>query len=125
MTFSSSLQEGRTLIGTDEASCSRDIGESELLYGLLSSELLAGKYPSSQLKGFKCALLSDGAAVLHGPGVLGEHCVLENLAGTVTLIPKDAALCSVNGSAVTGPSQLSQGKNFKAGADAQGGDGQL
>ena len=48
--------------------------------------------------------------MLHGPGLLGEHCVLENRAGTVTLIPQDGALCSVNGSVVTDPCQLTQGK---------------
>ncbi|KAK9541753.1 hypothetical protein VZT92_001774 [Zoarces viviparus] len=66
------LKEGRTLIGSDEASCSQDI-------------------------------------VLHGPGLLGEHCVLENRAGTVTLIPQDGAVCSVNGSVVTDPCKLTQG----------------
>ncbi|XP_051283371.1 stAR-related lipid transfer protein 9 isoform X2 [Dicentrarchus labrax] len=66
------LKEGRTLIGSDKASCSQDI-------------------------------------VLHGPGLLGEHCVLENHAGAVTLIPQDGALCSVNGSVVTDPCQLTQG----------------
>lgn len=70
-------------------------------------------------------MLSYRLAVLHGPGVLGEHCVLENLAGTVTLIPKEGALCSVNGSVVTGPSQLTQGKSFNAYPHAQGGDGHL
>lgn len=50
--------------------------------------------------------------VLHGPGLLGEHCVLENRAGTVTLIPQDGALCSVNGSVVTDPCQLTQGKHL-------------
>ncbi|XP_019121788.2 uncharacterized protein kif16bb isoform X2 [Larimichthys crocea] len=66
------LKEGRTLIGSDEASCNQDI-------------------------------------VLHGPGVLGKHCVLENRAGTVTLIPQGGAVCSVNGSVVTDPCQLTQG----------------
>lgn len=51
-------------------------------------------------------------AVLHGPGLLREHCVLENCAGTVTLIPQDGALCSVNGSVVTNSCQLTQGKYF-------------
>ncbi|KAA8583961.1 hypothetical protein FQN60_015169, partial [Etheostoma spectabile] len=65
------LKEGRTLIGSDEASCGQDI-------------------------------------VLHGPGLLSEHCVLESRAGTVTLIPQDGALCLVNGSVVTDPCQLTQ-----------------
>ncbi|XP_035519086.1 uncharacterized protein kif16bb isoform X2 [Morone saxatilis] len=72
------LKEGRTLIGSDEVSCSQDI-------------------------------------VLHGPGLLGEHCVLENRAGAVTLIPKDGALCSVNGSVVTDPCQLTQGAIIQLG----------
>lgn len=54
----------------------------------------------------------DCSLVLHGPGLLSEHCVLENHAGTVTLIPQDGALCSVNGSVVTKPCQLTQGKCF-------------
>ncbi|XP_034537393.1 uncharacterized protein kif16bb isoform X2 [Notolabrus celidotus] len=66
------LKEGRTLIGSDEASCSQGV-------------------------------------VLHGPGLLGEHCVFEHRAGTVTLIPQDGALCSVDGSVVTDPCQLTQG----------------
>ncbi|XP_041644703.1 uncharacterized protein kif16bb [Cheilinus undulatus] len=72
------LKEGRTLIGSETASCSQGI-------------------------------------VLHGPGLLSEHCVLENCAGTVTLIPQDGALCSVNGSAVTDPCQLTQGAIIELG----------
>ncbi|XP_023281565.1 uncharacterized protein LOC111669483 [Seriola lalandi dorsalis] len=56
--------------------------------------------------------------VHHGPGLLGEHCVLENHAGTVTLIPQDGALCSVNGSVVTGPCQLNQGTTIQLGRGA-------
>uniref|UniRef100_A0A671YRF6 Kinesin family member 16Bb n=1 Tax=Sparus aurata TaxID=8175 RepID=A0A671YRF6_SPAAU len=69
------LKEGRTMIGSDEASCSQSI-------------------------------------VLHWPGLLAEHCVLENRAGTVTLFPQDGALCLVNGCVVTEPCQLTQGKHF-------------
>ncbi|XP_029377635.1 uncharacterized protein kif16bb [Echeneis naucrates] len=60
-------------------------------------------------------VIGSGAAscgqniVCHGPGFLGDHCVLENHAGTVTLIPQGGALCSVNGSVVTRPCQLTQG----------------
>ncbi|XP_049592334.1 uncharacterized protein kif16bb isoform X2 [Syngnathus scovelli] len=39
----------------------------------------------------------------------GEHCVFENHAGTVTLIPQEDAMCSVNGTVVTHPCQLTQG----------------
>lgn len=45
--------------------------------------------------------------------------MLENFAGTVTLIPEEGALCSVNGSVVTGPCQLTQGKTFRDDALAQ------
>ncbi|XP_037548262.1 uncharacterized protein kif16bb [Nematolebias whitei] len=73
------LKEGRTVIGSDDALCSRDV-------------------------------------VLHGPGLRREHCVLENSAGTVTLFPQDGAVCSVNGSAVTEPCQLTQGAALQLGA---------
>ncbi|XP_017268278.1 uncharacterized protein kif16bb [Kryptolebias marmoratus] len=53
--------------------------------------------------------------VLHGPGLLREHCVLENCAGTVTLFPQDGALCSVNGSVVTEHCQLTQGAVIQLG----------
>nr|XP_046258631.1 uncharacterized protein kif16bb isoform X2 [Scatophagus argus] len=71
-------QEGRTVIGSDKASCGQGI-------------------------------------VLHGPGLLSEHCVLENRAGTVILIPHDGALCSVSGSVVTDPCQLTQGAVIQLG----------
>lgn len=58
------------------------------------------------------AFIFNCIVVLHGPGLLAEHCVLENRAGAVTLIPQDGALCSVNGSVVTDPCQLTQGKHF-------------
>lgn len=60
------------------------------------------------------AFIFNCIVVLHGPGLLGEHCVLENRAGTVTLIPQDGALCLVNGSVVTDACQLTRGKNCKA-----------
>ncbi|XP_015229124.1 PREDICTED: kinesin-like protein KIF16B [Cyprinodon variegatus] len=72
------LNEGRTLIGSDEALCSQGI-------------------------------------VLSGPELLREHCLLENCAGIVTLLPQDGALCSVNGSVVTHPCQLNQGAIIQLG----------
>lgn len=66
------------------------------------------------LKCIKCAFISNCIAVLNGLGVLGEHCVLENLAGTVTLVPHEDARCWVNGSVVTSPCQLTQGKNSES-----------
>ncbi|CAG6017581.1 unnamed protein product [Menidia menidia] len=53
--------------------------------------------------------------VLHGAGLLREQCVLENCAGTVTLVPQDGAVCSVNGSVVTDPQQLTQGSIIQLG----------
>lgn len=41
---------------------------------------------------------------------VGGRCVFENHAGTVTLIPQEGAMCSVNGTVVTHPCQLTQGK---------------
>ncbi|XP_018522543.1 LOW QUALITY PROTEIN: uncharacterized protein kif16bb [Lates calcarifer] len=72
------------------------------------------------LKEGRTLIRSDKAScsqdiVLCGPGLLSEHCVLENRAGTVTLIPQDGALCSVNGSVVTNPCQLTQGAIIQLG----------
>ncbi|XP_043993205.1 kinesin-like protein KIF16B isoform X3 [Gambusia affinis] len=53
--------------------------------------------------------------VLSGPELPREHCLLENCGGIVTLFPQDGALCSVNGSAVTHPCQLTQGAIIQLG----------
>eukprot|EP00066_Takifugu_rubripes_P012524 XP_011601790.1 PREDICTED: uncharacterized protein LOC101066561 isoform X2 [Takifugu rubripes] len=86
----------------------------------VNEDLLSDRLILYYLKEGRTLIGADEAScradiVLHGPGVLGEHCVLENLAGTVTLIPKEGALCSVNGSVVTGPSQLTQGDSIQLG----------
>uniref|UniRef100_W5NGD1 Kinesin-like protein KIF16B n=1 Tax=Lepisosteus oculatus TaxID=7918 RepID=W5NGD1_LEPOC len=47
--------------------------------------------------------------VLHGLDLESEHCVFENLNGTVTLIPLNGAQCSVNGVQIMEPIQLNQG----------------
>ncbi|KPP79066.1 hypothetical protein Z043_101385, partial [Scleropages formosus] len=47
--------------------------------------------------------------LLHGLDLESEHCVFENLSGTVTLIPLNGAQCSVNGIHVVAPCQLNQG----------------
>uniref|UniRef100_A0A8C9WES9 Kinesin-like protein KIF16B n=1 Tax=Scleropages formosus TaxID=113540 RepID=A0A8C9WES9_SCLFO len=47
--------------------------------------------------------------ILHGLDLESEHCVFENLSGTVTLIPLNGAQCSVNGIHVVAPCQLNQG----------------
>uniref|UniRef100_A0A3Q3IKK6 Kinesin motor domain-containing protein n=2 Tax=Monopterus albus TaxID=43700 RepID=A0A3Q3IKK6_MONAL len=85
------------LIGIDENLLSTGI----ILYYLKEGRTLIG---------------SDKAhSVLHGLGLCSEHCVLENRAGTVTLIPQDGALCLVNGSVVTGSCQLTQGAIIQLG----------
>lgn len=48
--------------------------------------------------------------MLRGPGLLAEHCALENRAGVVTMFPQVGALCSVNGAPVEDPCRLTQGK---------------
>lgn len=54
--------------------------------------------------------LCNCGAVLRGPGLLAEHCTLENRAGVVTMFPQVGALCSVNGSPVEDACRLTQGK---------------
>ncbi|XP_045925981.1 uncharacterized protein kif16bb isoform X1 [Micropterus dolomieu] len=83
------------LIGIDEDLLSAGV----ILYYLREGRTLIGSNKTS----------CSQDIVLHGPGLLGEHCVLENRAGTVTLIPQDGALCLVNGSVVTDACQLTRG----------------
>lgn len=47
--------------------------------------------------------------VLHGLDLESEHCIFENLNGTVNLIPLNGAQCSVNGIQITEATQLNQG----------------
>lgn len=69
----------------------------------------------STLIGSDAALCSQGI-VLRGPGVLAEHCMLQNCAGVVTMFPQVGALCSVNGSPVEDACQLTQGCITQLGA---------
>ncbi|XP_068597684.1 kinesin-like protein KIF1C [Brachionichthys hirsutus] len=80
--------------------------------GILLCYLKEGK----TLIGSDEALCGQGI-VLHGSGLLHKHCVLENRAGMVTLIPQEGALCAVNGSVVSGPCQLTQGAVTKLGKE--------
>ncbi|KAF6723702.1 Kinesin-like protein KIF16B [Oryzias melastigma] len=59
--------------------------------------------------------LSSLDIVLHGAGVLDEHCVLENSGGNVTLVPQEGSFCSVNGSVATAPCLLTQGSVVQLG----------
>ncbi|KAJ4949637.1 hypothetical protein JOQ06_021146 [Pogonophryne albipinna] len=77
------------LIGIDEDMLSGGI----VLYYLKEGSTLIGSEEASCSQGI----------VLHGPGLLSEHCVFENRAGTVTLNPRDGALCSVHGSEPLSP----------------------
>ncbi|KAI1894680.1 hypothetical protein AGOR_G00118250 [Albula goreensis] len=47
--------------------------------------------------------------VLCGQDLQSEHCMFENLKGTVTLVPISGARCLVNGVQVTEPTRLNQG----------------
>lgn len=47
--------------------------------------------------------------VLHGLDLESEHCIFENLNGTVNLIPLNGAQCSVNGIQITEATHLNQG----------------
>lgn len=55
-----------------------------------------------------CYLISL-CLVLHGLDLESEHCIFENLNGTVNLIPLNGAQCSVNGIQITEPTHLNQG----------------
>ncbi|KAH9514193.1 Kinesin-like protein kif1a [Bulinus truncatus] len=46
---------------------------------------------------------------LSGSNILEEHCLFENIDGTVTLIPCEGALCYVNGRQVTEPVKMKTG----------------
>lgn len=63
---------------------------------------------------FLYAFIFNCIAAVSGPLLRSDCCVFENHAGTVTVIPQDGALCSVNGSVVTHPCQLTQGKRAYA-----------
>ncbi|XP_012730306.2 uncharacterized protein kif16bb [Fundulus heteroclitus] len=86
------------------------------LMSINEDQLATGVY----LKEGRTWIGSDGAScsqdiVLSGPELLREHCLLENCAGIVTLLPQDGALCSVNGSVVTHPCQLTHGAIIQLG----------
>lgn len=83
---------------------------SQGYYGIFPTAVLSTGLRENSISLY--AFIFNCIVVLHGPGLLGEHCVLENRGGAVTLIPQDGALCSVNGSVVTSPYQLTQGKHL-------------
>ncbi|XP_067091837.1 uncharacterized protein kif16bb [Osmerus mordax] len=83
------------LIGIDEDLLSTGI----ILYHLKEGRTLVGQDEAS----------SNQDIVLHGPGLQSDHCVFENCAGTVTLVPSPGAWCSVNGVQIHQPCHLTQG----------------
>ncbi|XP_037127362.1 kinesin-like protein KIF16B [Syngnathus acus] len=80
------------------------IDEDLLSTGIVLYYLKEGRTMINTNKGSYGLNIEDGHSRLDG-----EHCVFENHAGTVTLIPQEGAMCSVNGTVVTHPCQLTQG----------------
>ncbi|KAK6328385.1 hypothetical protein J4Q44_G00003630 [Coregonus suidteri] len=89
------------LIGINEDLLSTGI----ILYHLKEGRTLVGRDKAS----------FNQDIVLHGAGLLEEHCVFENRDGVVTLIPQMGALCSVNRLEMTKPCQLTQGTVIQLG----------
>ncbi|KAJ8002181.1 hypothetical protein DPEC_G00177160 [Dallia pectoralis] len=83
------------LIGIDDDLLSTGI----ILYHLKEGKTYVGREDAS----------TEQDIVLHGLDLESEHCMFENQAGTVTLVPLSRAQCSVNGVQVTKPSPLNQG----------------
>ena len=52
-------------------------------------------------------------SVLHGLDLESEHCIFENVGGTVTLVPLSGSQCSVNGVQIMEATHLSQGIGFR------------
>ncbi|XP_074845480.1 kinesin-like protein KIF16B isoform X4 [Carettochelys insculpta] len=83
------------LIGIDDDLLSTGI----ILYHLKEGQTYVGREDA----------VTEQDIVLHGLDLESEHCVFENLSGTVNLIPLNGAQCSVNGIQVTEATQLNQG----------------
>ncbi|KAJ7407208.1 Kinesin-like protein KIF16B [Willisornis vidua] len=83
------------LIGIDDDLLSTGI----ILYHLKEGQTYVGREDAT----------TEQDIVLHGLDLESEHCIFENLNGTVNLIPLNAAQCSVNGIQVTEPTHLNQG----------------
>ncbi|NXJ76386.1 KI16B protein, partial [Trogon melanurus] len=83
------------LIGIDDDLLSTGI----ILYHLKEGQTYVGREDA----------VTEQDIVLHGLDLESEHCIFENLDGTVTLIPLNGAQCSVNGIQVTEATQLNQG----------------
>ncbi|OXB63743.1 hypothetical protein ASZ78_003140, partial [Callipepla squamata] len=83
------------LIGIDDDLLSTGI----ILYHLKEGQTYVGREDA----------VTEQDIVLHGLDLESEHCIFENLNGTVNLIPLNGAQCSVNGIQITKATQLNQG----------------
>ncbi|NXN16315.1 KI16B protein, partial [Indicator maculatus] len=83
------------LIGIDDDLLSTGI----ILYHLKEGQTYVGREDA----------MTEQDIVLHGLDLESEHCIFENLNGTVNLIPLNRAQCSVNGVQVTEATHLNQG----------------
>ncbi|XP_075060043.1 kinesin-like protein KIF16B isoform X2 [Mixophyes fleayi] len=83
------------LIGIDDDLLSTGI----ILYHLKEGRTYVGREDAA----------SEQDIVLHGLDLESEHCIFENLNGTVTLIPLNQGQCSVNGIRILESTQLNQG----------------
>ncbi|NXP34698.1 KI16B protein, partial [Leiothrix lutea] len=83
------------LIGIDDDLLSTGI----ILYHLKEGQTYVGREDA----------ITEQDIVLHGLDLESEHCIFENLNGTVNLIPLNGAQCSVNGIQITEPTHLNQG----------------
>ncbi|NXA52035.1 KI16B protein, partial [Nothocercus julius] len=83
------------LIGIDDDLLSTGI----ILYHLKEGRTYVGREDA----------MTEQDIVLHGLDLESEHCIFENLNGTVNLIPLNGAQCSVNGIQITEATQLNQG----------------
>ncbi|OXB82867.1 UNVERIFIED_CONTAM: hypothetical protein H355_010437, partial [Colinus virginianus] len=83
------------LIGIDDDLLSTGI----ILYHLKEGQTYVGREDA----------VTEQDIVLHGLDLESEHCIFENLNGTVNLIPLNGAQCSVNGIQITKATHLNQG----------------
>ncbi|XP_030304105.1 kinesin-like protein KIF16B [Calypte anna] len=83
------------LIGIDDDLLSTGI----ILYHLKEGQTYVGREDA----------VTEQDIVLHGLDLESEHCIFENLNGTVNLIPLNGAQCSVNGINITAATHLNQG----------------
>ncbi|XP_077352159.1 uncharacterized protein kif16bb isoform X2 [Festucalex cinctus] len=96
-------KEGSTVVLDCQLPHLISIDEDLLSTGVVLYYLKEGRTTINTNKA-SCRLNIDGDS-----GLGSEHCAVENHAGTVTLIPQEGAVCSINGTVVTHPCQLTQG----------------